>query len=224
MSFEYSPEFSGVERRAHPYPETRLPYNQENLNELTGLPNRTALGEMLSHAVETMPGNFGVVAMDLDGLKAVNDEEGGHKAGDQYIKYAAGILHDIIRSGDAVPVHLSGDEFVGVIAGVSAQWQLDSLIGRTQTIMDDHGVPISMGGRIHKPGETPEQMMNKADALAYRNKLIRKFHAHTPEQRQFALRVTDEAIEMGVKVRDIPAIVASVALMAEMQEGEDQED
>lgn len=222
MSHEFE---SSIEHRDNPYAGIGLPYSQDNVHELTGLPNRAALAEMLDFAVDTMPGNFGVIAMDLDGLKAVNDEEGGHAAGDLYIKNAADVLHHLIREGDAVPVHLSGDEFVGIFPGVSRKEHLDSvIIGRIQPVLEDLGVPTSMGGRIHRLGETPEEMMKAADALAFRNKLIRKFNAHTPEQRSFALRVAEEALEKDVSVRDIPTIVASVALMIEMQEDSSQED
>jgi diguanylate cyclase (GGDEF)-like protein len=220
MSHELAPS---IEHRANPYAGVVLPYSPENTHELTGLPNRAALAEMLGFAVDAMPGNFGVIAMDLDGLKAINDGVGGHAAGDLYIKNAAGALREIMRSGDAIGVHLSGDEFVGVLPGVNKQSQLDGVIARVQPILDDLGVPTSMGGKIHTPGETPQEMMKAADALELRNKLIRKFNAHTSEQRNFALRVAEEALEKKVNVRDIPAIVASVALMLEMQEDSSQE-
>src|SRR6267154_3903169 len=98
-SFERS-----AEQRDNPYAGIALPYSPENVHELTGLPNRAALAEMLDFAVATMPRNFGVIAMDLDGLKAINDEEGGHAEGDKYIRYAADVLRDIIRGSDAVSV------------------------------------------------------------------------------------------------------------------------
>jgi diguanylate cyclase (GGDEF)-like protein len=166
---------------------------------------------MLDFAVETMPGNFGVVAMDLDGLKAINDEGGGHKAGDKYIRYAAGILHEIIRDGDALPVHLSGDEFVGIFPGVNRKEHLDNvIIGRIQPILDDLGVPTSMGGKIHTLGETPQQIMHAADELELRNKWLRKLESHTPEQRTAALRIAEIAVAASLNLRDVPTLLKAM--------------
>lgn len=57
-------------------------------DELTGLPNRRAIMEMLDTLVENEPGSVAVLFVDLDDLKLKNTQ-GGHKAGDKLISDAA---------------------------------------------------------------------------------------------------------------------------------------
>jgi diguanylate cyclase (GGDEF)-like protein len=63
--------------------------------------------------VEWRNGNFGVINLDLNGLKTVNDSE-GHAAGDQLLVHAAETLTKVFYSEDVF--RTGGDEFV-VIAG-----------------------------------------------------------------------------------------------------------
>ena len=82
--------------------------NMSHIDMLTGLNNHNAMLEVLKE-YEDRKGSFGVVSIDLNGLKQVNDNE-GHDAGDRLLIKAAGILkeyfavEDLYRSG--------GDEFI----------------------------------------------------------------------------------------------------------------
>jgi diguanylate cyclase (GGDEF)-like protein len=86
---------------------------------LTGLGNRLLLIGRLQDAVRrlaTAPGHVTVIAMDLDGLKAVNDTH-GHATGDDLLRETAVRLRSVVRDGDTV-ARFGGDEFVLLCAGV----------------------------------------------------------------------------------------------------------
>jgi diguanylate cyclase (GGDEF)-like protein len=78
---------------------------------LTGLPNRALLLERLTAAT----GPVGVLAIDLDGFKQVNDER-GHDAGDQLLVEVARRLRADVADGDTT-ARLGGDEFAVVVPG-----------------------------------------------------------------------------------------------------------
>ena len=88
---------------------------------LTGLANRvklaTSLRQHLGRA-KRMQSPLAVLALDLDGLKAVNDLL-GHAAGDKLLQTVALRLRANVREGDTV-ARLGGDEFI-VIQGEAAQ-------------------------------------------------------------------------------------------------------
>jgi diguanylate cyclase (GGDEF)-like protein len=80
-------------------------------DELTGLPNRREFNRL----TQNRPGRFSyvVLAMDLDGLKKVNDTQ-GHAAGDVLLRRVANVLQTSLRAGD-VAARLGGDEFGAIL-------------------------------------------------------------------------------------------------------------
>jgi diguanylate cyclase (GGDEF)-like protein len=89
---------------------------------LTGLPNRSLLLDRLIQAQERTarsPGAVGVLFLDLDGFKTVNDSL-GHGRGDELLVAVAKRLEDVLRSGDTA-ARLGGDEFAILVEALDAE-------------------------------------------------------------------------------------------------------
>ncbi len=85
-------------------------------DQLTGLPNRTLLQDRLAQAIaaSARSGDYGgVLLIDLDNFKALNDSR-GHSVGDSLLVDVARILQAIVSQADTV-ARLGGDEFVIVL-------------------------------------------------------------------------------------------------------------
>lgn len=88
---------------------------------LTGLSNRLLFDEMLGHHLADLGrrgGALAVLALDLDGFKAVNDQH-GHAAGDRVLRAVGARMLATLRAAD-VAARLGGDEFAVLIAPTDA--------------------------------------------------------------------------------------------------------
>ena len=89
-------------------------------DSLTGLANRRALIDQMATACNAQSrdaGQIGLVFIDLDGFKRVNDEH-GHAFGDRVLIETARRLQSVVRGVDTV-ARFGGDEFVILIDGVT---------------------------------------------------------------------------------------------------------
>lgn len=87
--------------------------NQAMYDPLTGLPNRSLLHDRLEHEIARATREqtaFGVVLMDLDRFKVINDTL-GHEAGDEVLREVGRRLKETLRNEDTV-ARLGGDEYV----------------------------------------------------------------------------------------------------------------
>ena len=112
---------------------------------LTGLPNRVLLHDRLRHALSSSSrrgGQVGVLFLDLDGFKAVNDGY-GHAVGDEVLATVAQRLRASVRAGDT-PARLSGDEFVVVCEGVDDELALAGAALRLERAV---AAPMVLGDR-----------------------------------------------------------------------------
>lgn len=121
---------------------------------LTGLPNRRAFFEHLSSRLPRQHG-LTVIACDVDGLKAINDQE-GHAAGDAAIRAVAERLVAALGS-DAFVARVGGDEFLAVLPAAPPA-------GLTIP-----GASLGMAGCLPAPVD-PDQLVARADADLYRAK------------------------------------------------------
>ncbi len=85
---------------------------------LTGLPNRHQFESVLAAKVSSHR-PFGLVYLDLDGFKRINDER-GHAAGDAVLQCVARRLTAVIREHDLV-ARIGGDEFVVLLDGLHSR-------------------------------------------------------------------------------------------------------
>ena len=145
---------------------------------LTGLPNRELFLDRLEHAraaAARTRSQVGLLFIDLDGFKAVNDTA-GHVAGDQLLQQVAAVLSGVVRPGDTV-ARLGGDEFAVVCPQTGAA---DTLViaERILAAIDrpfrvdgfEANVGASIGARSCDGTGTTEQMLRDADEAMYRAK------------------------------------------------------
>jgi diguanylate cyclase (GGDEF)-like protein/PAS domain S-box-containing protein len=113
---------------------------QATRDSLTGLANRSLFMTMLGEAVENSAG-CGLLFVDLDGFKAVNDDF-GHDAGDAVLKEVARRLRAAVRASDEV-ARLAGDEFVIVLNDVR---QIEDAVRVAAKVVDVLAVPYPVEG------------------------------------------------------------------------------
>ncbi len=144
---------------------------------LTEVFNRHFLQEQL-HFLSRNRDNFpvGVIYLDLDDLKKVNDTY-GHKVGDLYIQQFASILRSSVRKGDLV-FRVGGDEFLILIPKADEQVLnriLCRIVLNTENVNMERELPVpisfSAGWSLWSSPEEPfEEALDRADRMMYLNK------------------------------------------------------
>ncbi len=147
---------------------------EAQLDALTGVYNRRGWERLLA-AEEKRCQEFGlsagVIILDLDDLKQVNDHQ-GHDAGDRLLQRTTDCLQSNVRSQDLV-ARLGGDEFaVLMIEGQPSE--LEDLGRRLQQALQQQGIECSLGWAVRLPQSNLLEAVKLADKAMYRNKLIRK--------------------------------------------------
>jgi diguanylate cyclase (GGDEF)-like protein len=153
---------------------------QATRDALTGLANRRAFELELSSSVigKRSADASGVMFLDLDGFKKINDEH-GHKAGDEVLIETAKRLLQSVRDGDTV-ARLGGDEFTVLLRGVHDRDVAVIVAERILAAMrkpmllstgvDVHPTP-SLGIALADGRETdPATLLKDADAAMYEAK------------------------------------------------------
>jgi diguanylate cyclase (GGDEF)-like protein len=110
---------------------------------LTGLPNRVLLLDRLDQAIlraKRYGNHVGLLFVDLDGFKAVNDRY-GHQVGDELLKQISARLKQDIRAGDIV-ARLGGDEFIIGVLDASAAEQVIHVAEKILAAIND---PVQIG-------------------------------------------------------------------------------
>ncbi len=118
---------------------------------LTGLPNRALLSDRLEHAVAAAardPRSLGVLFVDLDDFKAVNDTA-GHAAGDQVLAEVATRMAGSVRAADTLG-RWGGDEFLVIAERLDSSTTAADVAGRLTASLNE---PVSIGtSRQARPG------------------------------------------------------------------------
>ncbi len=148
---------------------------------LTGLPNRRQFDEAVAAALAAPPGAnraHGVLLLDLDGFKNVNDVF-GHPTGDLVLRVVAARFAAVTReSGDLIS-RLGGDEFgilVTQLRGTEdatsiALHLIDALSEPIQVEDNLHAIGVSVGiAMFPRDGKTREEIVRRADVALYRAK------------------------------------------------------
>jgi diguanylate cyclase (GGDEF)-like protein len=147
---------------------------------LTGLPNRTLALDRLRHALSLHRrehGYVGVLLLDVDGFKVVNDSL-GHNAGDEVLKTLAPRLRAAARDADTV-ARLGGDEFIVVCERLHGPRDAIEIAERLQRAVarpmqletGEHVLSASIGIALTEvPGRGADELVRDADAAMYRAK------------------------------------------------------
>ena len=146
---------------------------------LTLLGNRRGLSEQLGRVLGQIPRTgtrIGILALDLDGLKPVNDRF-GHAAGDQVLVTVSQRLRAAVRRDDPI-ARIGGDEFVVVLVGVHTEHQVGHLAEKIRNelsravVVDEMpvGVTVSIGAVLARPDEDAGSLLARADAALYEAK------------------------------------------------------
>lgn len=123
---------------------------EQRLNEiafndsLTGLPNRRRFNDLLAQAVERARSDqqqFGVMFLDFDRFKLINDSL-GHAAGDDFLVHIAQRIRANVRPTDVV-ARLGGDEFALLVEGTDCEAYAVSLAGRLLRVLAE---PLQLAG------------------------------------------------------------------------------
>lgn len=150
------------------------------LDHLTQMPNRRFLEMSLQTALaeyQMHKDTLGVLIIDLDGFKEINDSF-GHSCGDRVLQEAAKTLTGSLRPTDIVG-RWGGDEFLAIVRNVDGE-MLSQLAGRCVVLMAETSVlrnnekrislSVSVGAALSRTGETAEELVRRADELMYRSK------------------------------------------------------
>ena len=155
--------------------QVRLEYAATH-DPLTGLANRAFLRTQVDALRERGHGQIGVLVIDLDGFKRVNDAA-GHEAGDEVLRVVAERMRRHMRAGDIL-ARMGGDEFVAVIAGEDVAGTLREGAERLRSLIAEpvhgragvHFVRASIGYAIGTATDDFSKLIAVADTEMYRVK------------------------------------------------------
>lgn len=159
---------------------------------LTDLHNRFSLDKALAARIEQArltAGVFGLIYIDLDEFKQVNDLY-GHQVGDLYLKEVAARMKRQLRTNDLL-ARLGGDEFAALVADVPTRAGIQEIAQRLERCLDDpfpvEGYTLrgsaSVGVAVYpEDGSTRDSLLSAADAAMYVSKHTRQ--AESPAARQ----------------------------------------
>jgi diguanylate cyclase (GGDEF)-like protein/PAS domain S-box-containing protein len=148
------------------------------IDSLTGLPNRRYLLSKIRGRLEELrryDWPFGVLFMDVDNFKAINDTY-GHDVGDAVLRMVASTLKSTMRTLDSI-ARYGGEEFVVVVSNVTMD-QLARIGERFRVLVSfsslrepvNLGVTVSIGAAMAETSDTPESLLKRADSKLYQAK------------------------------------------------------
>ena len=149
-------------------------------DHLTGLPNRRLFNDRLNQRIinrDRQEKAIGVLFLDLDSFKRINDTM-GHAKGDELLKLVASRLKNALREGDTV-CRVGGDEFLILIEYIENKADIGMVAEKILEIfqkpfnIDNHDLYIttSIGGAIYPiDGKDVETLIKNADIAMYRAK------------------------------------------------------
>ncbi|QXL84468.1 GGDEF domain-containing protein [Comamonas sp. NLF-1-9] len=139
---------------------------------LTGLRNRAYYIEELNRLTRKGPWPVAVIAVDLNGLKHVNDEQ-GHAAGDAVLRRAGEVLAKALDTLPGCAARIGGDEFCVLLpdaderAAQALMERLTSLQELNNQYYPGQPLHFAMGVAVAREGESLETVTHRADRAMY---------------------------------------------------------
>jgi len=141
---------------------------------LTQLRNRAFYTEELNRLSRRGPWPLSLIAIDMNGLKAVNDEH-GHAAGDAMLRRMGEVLAKAVDE-PACAARIGGDEFMVLLPGtdergaLALQERILSLLELNNQFYPGHSLHVSMGHASGQEGSSVEAIVQRADQAMYAEK------------------------------------------------------
>jgi len=203
---------------------------------LTSLPNRTLLNQRMRQAIdyaEKQQNHFGLIFIDLDYFKSINDTL-GHAVGDKLLVEAASRISACVRGGDLV-ARIGGDEFAILVLDINHDDDLARLAAKISEKLAEpfnidnisFFVTLSAGIACYpNDSDNIEDLMKYADTAMYQAKKQGRnnFQFYTPELTQnviehlaiaTALRYAIKKNELSLQYQPKVSIVSGKILGAE---------
>jgi diguanylate cyclase (GGDEF)-like protein len=141
---------------------------------LTQLRNRAFYAEELNRLTRKGPWPLSVIAIDLNGLKVVNDEQ-GHAAGDSMLRRVGEVLAKAVDA-PACAARIGGDEFTVLLPGTDERGALAlreriiSMLDLNNQFYPGQHLSLAMGIASCQSGDAVEATINRADQAMYAEK------------------------------------------------------
>lgn len=158
--------------------ETQLQAVSEEAKQdyLTGLMNRRGMESELNDLFKDEWATVSIALLDIDNFKKLNDTL-GHSAGDQALKHLANAINLTVKD-KGIPARLGGEEFVVIFPNIDAEQaklemeKLQRLLTKDIFMANEEKrvVTFSAGVAQKQTGETPDQLLSRADEAMYEAK------------------------------------------------------
>ena len=187
-------------------------YKMAHYDALTSLPNRTLFKDRLKQEIiraQRSGKNFGILFLDLDLFKSINDSL-GHAAGDKLLKIVADRLKETLRNADSI-ARLGGDEFTIMVTDLISDYQknIGYLTRLSEKIIEVIQQPMEIDGReinatcsigvtvFPVDADNDEDLLRNADSAMYyaKSQGRRNYQFYSKEFNEQAVERLEKEIE-----------------------------
>jgi diguanylate cyclase (GGDEF)-like protein len=150
---------------------------QAATDPLTGCANRRHFLQRLAQEMARAARHtrsLGVIALDLDHFKAINDTY-GHAAGDEALRHFAMLGHRLLRTQDTL-ARIGGEEFAILLpdtkeaGAANLAERLRAEVERAPVAYGPHTIPMTVSAGVvewRRTADTPDELIQRADAALY---------------------------------------------------------
>ena len=157
-------------------------------DSLTRLGNRAFYVEELNRLSRRGPWPLSVIAIDMNGLKRVNDQD-GHAAGDALLRRAGEVLASATDKLNVCLARIGGDEFVVLMPGVDKRAaqvlteRIESMVELNNQFYPGHSLSLAMGIAVCEGSGQMDQALHLADKVMFEAK-ERYYEEHQMDRRR----------------------------------------